>query len=111
MRGCYIVLTAPAPEKLEEIGWTDGSGVADMRSAIHYVRTTPDGRISFGIGGMQPNLARRIGPRFAYDPTAIRYGGRRTSPDVPRRSRDVPLEAAWGGPIDVSGSHLPFFGT
>jgi hypothetical protein len=24
---------------------------------------------------------------------------------------DVPLAAAWGGPIDVAGSHLPFFGT
>ena len=25
--------------------------------------------------------------------------------------RDVPIECAWGGPIDVSGRHLPFFGT
>ncbi len=25
--------------------------------------------------------------------------------------RDVPLEAAWGGPIDVAGHHLPFFGS
>jgi hypothetical protein len=24
---------------------------------------------------------------------------------------DVPIEAAWGGPIDVSGTHWPFFGT
>jgi hypothetical protein len=23
----------------------------------------------------------------------------------------VPLEAAWGGPIDMSGYHLPFFGS
>ena len=48
---------SPRPRNSKEIGWTDGSGIADMRSAIHYVRTTPDGRISFGIGGMQPNLA------------------------------------------------------
>jgi glycine/D-amino acid oxidase-like deaminating enzyme len=110
VRGSYIVLTAPAPEKLKEIGWTDGSGLADMRSAIHYVRTTPDGRISFGVGGMQPNLARRIGPRFAYDPHAIRTA----IADLHRMFPgfvDVPLEAAWGGPIDVSGHHLPTFGT
>jgi hypothetical protein len=25
--------------------------------------------------------------------------------------RDVPIEAAWGGPIDVHGSHLPSFGS
>jgi glycine/D-amino acid oxidase-like deaminating enzyme len=81
-----------------------------MRSAIHYVRTTPDGRISFGIGGMQPNLARRIGPRFAYDPAAIRTA----VADLHRMFPgfvEVPLEAAWGGPIDVSGHHLPSFGT
>jgi hypothetical protein len=24
---------------------------------------------------------------------------------------DVPIDAGWGGPIDVAGSHLPFFGT
>ena len=24
---------------------------------------------------------------------------------------DVPLETSWGGPIDVAGLHLPFFGT
>jgi glycine/D-amino acid oxidase-like deaminating enzyme len=110
VRGSYIVLTAPAPEKLEEIGWTDGSGLADMRSAVHYVRTTPDGRISFGIGGMQPNLARRISPRFAYDAQAVRIA----AADLHRMFPgfvDVPLEAAWGGPIDVSGHHLPTFGT
>ena len=110
VRGSYIVMTAPAPERLKEIGWTDGSGVADMRSAVHYVRTTPDGRISFGLGGMQPNLARRIGPRFAYDARAIEIA----IADLHRMFPgfvDVPLEAAWGGPIDVSGHHLPTFGT
>ncbi|HET9249417.1 MAG TPA: FAD-binding oxidoreductase, partial [Actinomycetota bacterium] len=110
IRGSYIVLTEPAPELLKEIGWTDGSGLADMRSAIHYVRTTPDGRIAFGIGGMQPNLARRIGPRFAYDEQAVRIATRDLRRMFPGFA-DVPIEAAWGGPIDVSGHHLPTFGT
>jgi len=110
VRGSYIVMTAPAPEKLKEIGWIDGSGLADMRSAVHYVRTTPDGRIAFGVGGIQPNLARRIGPRFAYDEHAVRIAIEdlhRMFPTFP----DVPLEAAWGGPIDVAGHHLPTIGT
>jgi glycine/D-amino acid oxidase-like deaminating enzyme len=110
VRGSYIVLTAPAPEKLKEIGWTDGSGLADLRSAIHYVRTTPDGRISFGVGGMQPNLARRIGPRFAYDEDAVRIAIADLHRMFPGFA-DVPVEAAWGGPIDVAGHHLPTFGT
>jgi len=110
VRGSYIVLTAPAPDRLKEIGWTNGAGLSDYRAALHYVRTTPDGRIAFGIGGMQPNLARSIGPRFAYDEHALRVA----TADLHRMFpsfRDVPIEAGWGGPIDVSGAHLPFFGT
>ncbi|MGZ5288567.1 MAG: NAD(P)/FAD-dependent oxidoreductase [Actinomycetota bacterium] len=110
VRGSYIVMTAPAPEKLEALGWTDGLGISDYRAALHYLRTTPDGRIAFGIGGMQPNLARTIGPRFAYDEHAIRVA----IDDLHRMFptfQDVPIEAGWGGPIDVSGAHLPFFGT
>ena len=72
MRGSYIVMTAPAPDLLDELGWTDGMGLWDYREALHYVRTTPDGRIAFGIGGMQPDLARHIDPRFAYDEGSIR---------------------------------------
>jgi glycine/D-amino acid oxidase-like deaminating enzyme len=110
VRGSYIVLTGRAPERLEELGWTDGSGLADLRSSVHYVRTTPDGRISFGVGGMQPDLARRIGPRFAYDERAIGLAIRDLHRMFPTFA-DVPIEAAWGGPIDVSGHHLPTFGT
>jgi glycine/D-amino acid oxidase-like deaminating enzyme len=110
VRGSYIVLTAPAPDRLKEMGWTNGAGLSDYRAALHYVRTTPDGRIAFGVGGMQPNLARSIGPRFAYDEHALRVA----TTDLHRMfpSFDgVPIEAGWGGPIDVSGTHLPFFGT
>ena len=110
VRGSYIVMTEPAPDLLAEIGWTDGMGLSDYRSAIHYIRNTPDGRIAFGIGGMQPDIARHIDPRFAYDAVSIEVAIadlRRMFPTF----REVGIEAAWGGPIDVSGDHLPFFGT
>ena len=110
VRGSYIVLTEPAPEKLEATGWTNGMGVWDFRAALHYLRTTPDGRIAFGIGGMQPNLARFIDPRFAYDADSIRVAIGDLHRMFPTLA-DVPIEAAWGGPIDVAGNHLPFFGT
>jgi glycine/D-amino acid oxidase-like deaminating enzyme len=109
-RGSYIVLTAPAPEKLAELNWTGGEGVWDMRAALHYLRTTPDGRIAFGIGGMQPGLGRTIGHKFAYDERGIRVAAEDLWTMFPS-FRDVPLEAAWGGPIDVAGNHLPFFGS
>jgi glycine/D-amino acid oxidase-like deaminating enzyme len=59
---------------------------------------------------MQPDIARHIDPRFAYDEASIRIA----IGDLHRMFpafHDVAIEAAWGGPIDVSGDHLPFFGT
>ncbi len=110
VRGSYMVITAPAPEKLEEINWTGGEAVRNMRSSLHYLRTTPDGRIAFGCGGLQPGLARRIDERYAYEEGFVR----KTAGDLLRMFpsfRDVPIEAGWGGPINVAGFNLPFFGT
>jgi glycine/D-amino acid oxidase-like deaminating enzyme len=110
LRGSYMVITAPAPDRLEELGWTGGEAIRDLRSSIHYLRTTPDGRIAFGLGGLQPNLARRIDQRYDHEP---RYA-RRVANDLYRMFpsfEGVPIEAAWGGPINVSGFTMPFFGT
>ncbi len=110
VRGTYIVLTAPAPERLAELGWTDGTGLWDIRASVHYVRTTPDGRVAFGIGGMQPDFARTIDRRFAYDPPSIRAAIADLHRMFPTFA-DVQIEAAWGGPIDVSARHVPSFTT
>ncbi len=110
VRGSYMVITEPAPERLEQIGWTGGEAVRSMRSSIHYLRTTRDGRIAFGLGGLQPDLARKIDHRYAYDAQMVR----RVAFDLKRMFptfRDVAIEAGWGGPINVSGLNLPFFGT
>ena len=103
----YIVLTAPAPERLAEIGWTGGELVSDLRTSIRYFRTTRDGRIAFGGGGGR--AAKTIGDSFTHDVRAVveaAEGFRRLFPSF----ADVPLEDAWGGPIDVSATHLPTFG-
>jgi glycine/D-amino acid oxidase-like deaminating enzyme len=110
VRGSYIVVTAPAPERLEELGWTGGESIYDERSSLHYLRTTADGRIAFGMGGLQPNLARRIDHRYDY---VTRYA-RRVARDLIRMFptfEDVPIEASWGGPINVSGLTMPFYGS
>jgi glycine/D-amino acid oxidase-like deaminating enzyme len=107
--GSHIVLTAPAPEKLAELGW-DGECISDYRTALHYFRTTPDGRVAFGGGGGRASWLGGVGPGVDLDPASIgraARGLRRIFPSL----HDVPLEVAWGGPIDVSPTHLPFFGT
>jgi glycine/D-amino acid oxidase-like deaminating enzyme len=108
--GSYVVLTEPAPEVLAEIGWTGGEALVDGRMFLHYFRTTNDGRVLMGSGSGPIGFGGRIDDRFSRDgPTAARAeaGLRRLLPGL----ADVRVERAWGGPIDVSADHLPFFRT
>jgi glycine/D-amino acid oxidase-like deaminating enzyme len=108
--GSYVVLTEPVPELLEEIGWTGGEAVLDARMFLHYFRTTPDGRVLMGSGSGPIGFRGRVDGRFSTDgATAARaeQGLRRLLPGL----AGARIERAWGGPIDVSADHLPFFGT
>jgi glycine/D-amino acid oxidase-like deaminating enzyme len=109
-RGSYIVVTAPAPDRLADLGWIGGEGIYDFRSALHYVRTTPDGRIALGVVGSAAGLGTGLGPRLRYDRPSVATAVQALCRLFPSFA-GVPLEAAWGGPIDVTGLHLPFFGT
>jgi glycine/D-amino acid oxidase-like deaminating enzyme len=108
--GSYVVLTEPAPELLAGIGWTGGEAVIDGRMFLHYFRTTNDGRVLMGSGTGPIGFGGRIDDRFSRDlPTVERAeaGLRRLLPGL----AGVRVERAWGGPIDVSADHLPFFRT
>jgi glycine/D-amino acid oxidase-like deaminating enzyme len=108
--GSYVVLTEPVPELLEQIGWTGGEAVVDGRMFLHYFRTTADGRVLMGSGSGPIGFRGRLDGRFSGDlATAARAerGLRRLLPDL----AGARIERAWGGPIDVSADHLPFFGT
>ena len=110
VRGTYMVMSEPAPERLAETGWTGGEGLYDFRTALHYLRTTPDGRIAFGGAGLRVTSNRRVDVRFAYDERSVRELVEDLHAWFPP-FRDVPITCAWGGPVDVSARHLPFFGT
>jgi glycine/D-amino acid oxidase-like deaminating enzyme len=108
--GSYVVLTEPAPELLAEIGWTGGEAIVDGRMFLHYFRTTNDGRVLMGSGSGPIGFGGRIDDRFSRDgATAARAeaGLRRLLPGL----AGARVERAWGGPIDVSADHLPFFRT
>lgn len=104
----YIVLTAPAPERLAEIGWNGGELISDFRTSLRYFRTTRDGRIAFGGGGGRAR--RTIDAAFTHDSRAVAQAAEGFRLMFPTFA-DVPLEDGWGGPIDVSPTHLPVFGT
>jgi glycine/D-amino acid oxidase-like deaminating enzyme len=106
----HMVITEPVPDLLEEIGWTGGECITDSRAMVQYFRTTPDGRIAFGWGGGRVVLGARLNGRAEVD--------RRVAAEVERRLvrmfpslRGRRIEHAWGGPIDVSPTHLPVIGS
>jgi glycine/D-amino acid oxidase-like deaminating enzyme len=106
----HMVITEAVPDVLEELGWTGGECITDSRHLLHYFRTTPDGRIAFGWGGGRVLAGARLGGRAELDPGVVAdVEGqlRRFFPGLEQRR----IEHAWGGPIDVSPTHLPFAGT
>jgi glycine/D-amino acid oxidase-like deaminating enzyme len=102
----HIVLTEPVPDLLEEIGWTGGECITDSRTMLHYFRTTPDGRIAFGLGGGRISIGGRLRGKVELDPAVVARAAERLHayfPGVAGRH----ITHAWGGPIDVSPTHLP----
>jgi glycine/D-amino acid oxidase-like deaminating enzyme len=106
----HIVLTEPVPDVLEAIGWTGGESVADSRTFLHYLRTTRDGRILFGWGGGRLAMGARLHGRVEVDGAVAAETREHLVATFPGlRGRAV--THAWGGPIDVSPSHLPQIGS
>jgi glycine/D-amino acid oxidase-like deaminating enzyme len=106
----HIVLTEPVPDVLEDLGWTRGEAITDARTMVHYFRTTPDGRIAFGWGGGRIAAGARLGGRTEVDPDVADATHRHLVDMFPALAGRR-VEHAWGGPIDVSPSHLPQMGT
>jgi glycine/D-amino acid oxidase-like deaminating enzyme len=102
----HMVVTEPVPDVIENIGWTGGQAISDLRALLNYFRTTPDGRIAFGWGGGRIAAgARRFGSA-EIDPgvvTRVMFWLHEYFPELRGRR----IEHAWGGPIDASATHLP----
>ena len=106
----HMVITEPVPDVVAELGWTGGEGITDSRAMIHYFRTTPDGRIAFGWGGGRIAPGARLDGRVELDRSVVAKVERhlvRFFPGLAGRR----IEHAWGGPIDVSPTHLPVVGS
>jgi glycine/D-amino acid oxidase-like deaminating enzyme len=102
----HIVLTEPVPDVVERLGWTGGEAITDGRALLHYFRTTKDGRILLGWGGGRMEVGARTHGRAEIDAGVVeltRLGLLRIFPMLEGRR----IDHAWGGPIDVSPTHLP----
>jgi glycine/D-amino acid oxidase-like deaminating enzyme len=104
-----MIVTEPVPDVLAELGWTGGEAISTARRYLHYFRTTADGRIAFGGGGVLAYGAR-LGGRVELDVGAaaeLRAEIARFFPALHGRR----IDAAWGGPVDVSPIHVPCVGS
>jgi putative aminophosphonate oxidoreductase len=103
-----IVITDPAPDQLERIGFRDGVAISDSRLMVDYYRNTRDRRIAFGKGGGRLAYDARITGSFdAPSPIASQLT-RRLRTIYPSFD-GVPIAASWNGPIDRTIDGLPFF--
>ena len=106
----HIVLTEPVRDVLEVVGWTGGECITDGRALVHYFRTTRDGRIVFGWGGGRLAYGARLNGRTEVDPDVVAEVHRQLVRIFPQLE-DRAITHAWGGPIDVSPSHVAQIGT
>ena len=106
----HMVITEPVPDVLEELGWTGGECITDSRHMVNYFRATRDGRIAFGWGGGRIVRGANVNGRAEVDSrmaTEVEAHLRRFFPGLEGRT----VTHAWGGPIDVSPTHLPMIRT
>ena len=106
----HMVITEPVPDVLDELGWRGGECITDSRTLVHYFRTTRDDRIAFGWGGGRVVRADRLNGRAEVDPGVVAEVERNLARFFPALAGRR-IEHAWGGPIDVSPSHLPMIGS
>ena len=104
----FMVVTEPIPELIEQIGWTSHMGVADLREMLYYLRRTADDRIAIGGGAMGIVPGARIRGRVLTSPRLAEAAARGLTWLFPQLE-GVRFDAAWSGPMDITGAALPFF--
>lgn len=104
-----IIVTAPIPERLQQIGWHRDLSITDSQTMVDYYRITRDGRVAFGKGGWTIAYGGNVGAKFdrhSRRAAEVSADFRRYYPSL----RDVPITHDWSGPIDRTPDSLPLLG-
>ncbi|GAA5629043.1 gamma-glutamylputrescine oxidoreductase [Brucella sp. NBRC 12953] len=103
-----LIATAPVPNILERIGWTDGASICDAQHHVLYYQRTTSDQVVFGRGTGGIAYNDRIDARFNRGGD----GGADNIRELHRvypQLRGVPILHDWSGPIDCTAQHLPVF--
>ena len=105
-----IVVSEPDPFLLEQSGWSNGLVITDNRPLAETYRTTTDGRVVFGKGGVsgEPCYKGNVGALLgggAHDQKLIKLALQRRLPFLSQ----VISKMCWRLPVDFTLSGLPLF--
>lgn len=103
-----VIATAPVPDVLDEIGWTDGASICDAQHHVLYYQRTPGGEVIFGRGTGGISFGDRIDHRFNRSADAGADNIREMHRVYPQL-KGVPVLYDWAGPIDCTAQHMPVF--
>lgn len=105
-----MIATTPIPDRLQAIGWTGGECISDANLMVDYYRTTRDGRIAFGKGGLVHSFLGRISYGFEEPGKRIKQTERAFHRAYPSLA-DVPITHRWTGAVDRTENNTLIFGT
>jgi glycine/D-amino acid oxidase-like deaminating enzyme len=106
----YMVVTESIPDRLEAIGWTSHTGIADLRESLYYLRKTDDDRVAIGGGALGLAYGARIRGRGSMSLRKAERAAEGLLWLFPQLE-GIRFSCAWSGPMDLTASHLPFFTT
>ena len=104
-----MIASHPMRERLENAGWWNGPGVNGSQQMVDYVRTTRDGRLLAGKGGLASGYGGRVSQRLLHSrrrAEVVHQNLRRLYPGL----ADIDLDCSWSGPVDRSSDGLPLLG-
>ena len=105
-----MIASSPIAGRLKAAGWHDGAGVNDSRQMVNYVRTTADGRILAGKGGLATGYGGQVTNRLFRSEKRAKIVQRNFADLYPEFS-DIAMERSWSGPVDRSADGLPMLGS
>lgn len=104
-----IIASKPIPDRLKAVGWMDGAGVNGSQTMVDYVRTTANGRILAGKGGLASAFGGRIHNGIFQDErraATVERSFHRLYPGF----ADLRVDASWAGPVDRTFDGMPMLG-